>query len=231
VKAPLPYRDRREAGQILAVHVREQLDHATAVVLALPRGGVPVAFEVARVLEAPLDAFVVRKLGVPQQPELAMGAIASGGFQILNEPLIADLAISRHDIQAVAERETTELAERERKYRAFRSPVNVRDRVVILVDDGLATGFTMRAAIMANRQRGAAHLIVAVPVGAVDTCREIAREVDTVICPLQPEEFMAVGHWYHDFAPTRDEEVAECLAASLANDDATHTAHRSSKEL
>jgi predicted phosphoribosyltransferase len=174
--------------------------------------------------------FVVRKLGVPQQPELAMGAIASGGFRLLNEPLIADLGITRREIEKVTEREAVELAERERKYRAFRSPVKVRDRIVILVDDGLATGFTMRAAIAANRERGAAHLMVAVPVGAIDTCRELAREVDTLVCPLQPENFMAVGYWYHDFAPTSDEEVGECLAASLANDEAAHTAHRTSRE-
>lgn len=222
-----PYRDRREAGQILAAHVREQLDSAPAAVLALPRGGVPVGFEVARVLEAPLDVFVVRKLGVPQQPELAMGAIASGGFELLNEPLISDLGISRREIREVVEQEEVELAERERKYRAIRPPVNVRGRVVILVDDGLATGFTMRAAIAANRERGATRLIVAVPVGAPDTCHELAREVDTLVCPLQPDSFMAVGYWYRDFAPTSDDEVRECLAASLANERVTPAAQRS----
>lgn len=224
--APRPYRDRREAGQILAAHIREQISPAPTTVLALPRGGVPVGFEVARVLEAPLDVFVVRKLGVPQQPELAMGAIASGGYQLLNEPLILDLGISRREIQAVADREGAELAERERKYRALRSPLNVQGRTVILVDDGLATGFTMRAAIAANRQRGASRLMVAVPVGAADTCCEIAREVDALVCPLQPEEFTAVGHWYQDFAPTPDEEVGECLAAALANDEAAHVTPR-----
>jgi predicted phosphoribosyltransferase len=214
MKGPQPYRDRREAGRILATHVHGQLNHAPAVVLALPRGGVPVGFEVARALEAPLGAFVVRKLGVPQQPELAMGAIASGGFELLNAPLIAELGISHREIEHVMELEAAELADRERKYHVFRAPINVRDQIVILVDDGLATGFTMRAAITANRQRGAARLIVAVPVGAPDTCREIAREVDTLICPLQPPEFTAVGCWYHDFAPTSDAEVGECLSAA-----------------
>jgi putative phosphoribosyl transferase len=223
------YRDRREAGQILASHVRAQVSGAPAAVVALPRGGVPVGFEVARMIEAPLDVFVVRKLGVPQQPELAMGAIASGGFRLLNEPLIADLGIRRSEIEEVARREAAELTERERKYRAVRSPVDVRGRVVIVVDDGLATGFTMRAAIAANRQRGAARLIVAVPVGAIDTCAEIAREVDQLICPLQPESFGAVGYWYEDFAATGDDEVRECLIASLANDVVTHTAHPSEK--
>jgi putative phosphoribosyl transferase len=224
-----PFRDRREAGQILAVHVREEMDGAPATVLALPRGGVPVGFEVARMLEAPLDVFVVRKLGVPQQPELAMGAIASGGFRLLNEPLIADLGVRRSEIEAVAAREAAELAERERKYRAIRSPVSVRGRVVILVDDGLATGFTMRAAIAANRQRGTARLIVAVPVGAIDTCTEIAREVDQLICPMQPVAFSAVGYWYNDFTATTDEEVRDCLAASLANESVAHSAHRTDK--
>jgi putative phosphoribosyl transferase len=217
---PRPYRDRREAGQILAAHVREHVSGSPAAVLALPRGGVPVGFEVARVLEAPLDVFVVRKLGVPQQPELAMGAIATGGFQLLNEPLIADLGISRRAIQEVTAREDTELAARERKYRAIRAPVEVRGRVVVLVDDGLATGFTMRAAIAANRQRGATRLIVAVPVGAADTCHDLAREVDLLICPLQPAPFLAVGGWYTDFAPTSDDEVRDCLTAALASEQA-----------
>jgi predicted phosphoribosyltransferase len=220
------YRNRREAGQILAAHVREHMDGGAAAVLALPRGGVPVGFEVARALEAPLDVFVVRKLGVPQQAELAMGAIASGGFQLLNAPLIADLGIRRSEIEEVARLEAIELAERERKYGAIRPPVEVRGRVVILVDDGLATGFTMRAAIAANRQRGAARLIVAVPVGAIDTCAEIAREVDRLICPLQPEDFRAVGCWYEDFAPTSDEEVQECLAASLVSEEIAHGGRR-----
>lgn len=225
MREPRPYRDRREAGRILAGQLREQTSGPSAVVLALPRGGVPVGYEVARALGAPLDVFVVRKLGVPQQPELAMGAIASGGFRLLNEPLIADLGISRRAIQDVAEREDAELAARERQYRAVRPPVEVRGRIVLLVDDGLATGFTMRAAIAANRRRGAARLIVAVPVGATDTCDALARHVDALVCPLQPEPFMAVGYWYHDFAPTSDDEVRECLRAALGSDEVAKAAH------
>jgi putative phosphoribosyl transferase len=221
-----PYRDRREAGQILARHVRERVGRAGAVVLALPRGGVPVGFEVARELEVALDVFLVRKVGVPDQPELAMGAIASGGFQVLNEPLIEQLDINRGEVAAVTERETAELARRERVYRAVRPAVNVRGGTVILVDDGLATGYTMRAAIAANRQRGAQKLVVAVPVGAATTCEEIAREVDVLICPLEPQSFYAVGQWYQEFEATTDQEVRECLAAAARNEQLAHTSRR-----
>jgi putative phosphoribosyl transferase len=224
-----PYHDRREAGQILGAQVRAQMAGERSVVLALPRGGVPVGLEVARALEAPLDVFVVRKLGVPQQPELAMGAIAPGGFELLNHALIADLGIGTREIRAVVAHETAELAERERKYHAVRPAVDVRGRTVVLVDDGLATGFTMRAAIAANRERGAVRLIVAVPVGAIDTCDEIAREVDVLVCPLQPKSFQAVGYWYHDFAPTSDEEVRACLETALASEEIAATVHRSAR--
>ena len=209
-----PYRDRHEAGRILAQHVQDQVDAADAVVLALPRGGVPVGLEVARALGAPLDVFIVRKLGAPAQPELAMGAIASGGVRVLNESVIADLGITKQEIAAVADREAAELARREKSYRDDRPPLEVSGRVVILVDDGLATGSTMRAAIAAVRQRGAGRLVVAVPVGARDTCAELAREVDALICPLQPAMFMAIGQWYEDFSQTTDEEVRESLAAA-----------------
>lgn len=222
-----PYRDRREAGQILAVHVQEGPKTADAVVLALPRGGVPVGFEIACALSAPLDVFVVRKLGVPTHPELAMGAIVRNGFELLNESLIADLGISRFQIAAVADRETEELHRRERLYRENHAPLEVRGRTVILVDDGLATGFTMRAAIGALRLNDVARLIVAVPVGAAETCLEIAREVDALICPFQPDPFHAVGLWYKDFEPTTDEEVRQCLAAAHANAEAARSAHRS----
>jgi putative phosphoribosyl transferase len=220
-----PYRDRREAGQILATHLAEQI-HGDAVVLALPRGGVPVGFEVARALNAPLDVFVVRKLGVPTHPELAMGAIARNGYEVLNERLIAELGLTRLQIAAVADRETEELHRREALYRRNRPPVDVRGRAVILVDDGLATGSTMRAAIGAVRLQDPTRLIVAVPVGAEDTCDELAREVDQLICPLVPESFHAVGLWYKDFAPTTDEEVRECLAAAHANLETIGGAHR-----
>ena len=208
------YRDRQEAGQILAARVHDELGAVEAVVLALPRGGVPVGFEVAHALEAPLDVFVVRKLGVPGHSELAMGAIAANGFEVLNEALITELGISRFQIAAVADRETEELHRREAIYRANHAPVELRGRTIILVDDGLATGFTMRAAIGALRLHDVAALNVAVPVGAPETCEEIARDVDHLICPLRPVPFQAVGLWYGDFTPTSDEEVCECLNAS-----------------
>jgi len=208
------YRDRRAAGQILAAEVRGRLGAVDAVVLALPRGGVPVGYEVAMALDAPLDVFVVRKLGVPEQPELAMGAIASGGFKVLDDLLIEQLGLSERKITKVIENENAELARREKLYRADQPPVEIRGRTAILVDDGLATGSTMRAAITANRQRGAKQLVVAAPVGASDTCTALAREVDLLICPLQPDEFQAVGLWYQDFTATTDDEVREILAAA-----------------
>lgn len=217
------YRDRREAGEILAAHVQDRIGRpGNAVVLALPRGGVPVGFEVATVLGAQLDVFVVRKLGAPGHEEFAIGAIAAGGFRVLNDDAIADLGIGEKEIAAVAERETAELHRREELYRGDRPPTHVAGRVAILVDDGLATGFTMRAAIAAVRERGPQRLVVAVPVGAVETCAEIEREVGTLICPLQPDPFHAVGLWYHDFAATTDDEVRECLAASALNYHAAH---------
>jgi predicted phosphoribosyltransferase len=208
------YRDRRDAGETLAAAVVDRLGPVDAVVLALPRGGVPVGLVVARGLDAPLDVMVVRKLGVPGQPELAMGAIAAEGFKVLDESLVAQLQLTNSEVAAVVEHETKELQRREALYRAARSAVEVRGRVAVLVDDGLATGSTMRAAIRATRGRGPAKLVVAVPVGARDTCAELARKVDTFICPLQPGDFFAVGQWYQDFAPTTDDEVRACLAAA-----------------
>lgn len=210
----MPYRDRIEAGEVLAEHVLKETAGTDAVVLALPRGGVPVGLEVARALDAPLEVFVVRKLGVPGQEELAMGAIAAGGFTLLNERLVASLGVTPGQIAEVTTREEEELRRREALYRGHRPTRSVHGRVAILVDDGLATGFTMRAAVAAVRELGPKRLIVAVPVGAPDTCEELAREVDRVICPLQPEPFQAVGLWYHDFAPTTDDEVRDCLAAA-----------------
>lgn len=208
------YQDRREAGRVLGAHLHERAPLIDPVVLALPRGGVPVGFEVARAIDAPLDVFVVRKLGVPQQPEFAMGAIASGGFEVLNKPLIAELGITPFEIASVADREVAELARRENLYRHGRPPIDVRGHTCILVDDGLATGFTMRAAIAAVRHGGARRLLVAVPVGSPETCADLAAEVDEVVCPLQPEALHAVGWWYDDFSPTSDHEVHECLAAA-----------------
>lgn len=182
------------------------------LVLALPRGGVPVGFEVARALGAPLDVIVVRKLGVPQHEELAMGAIASGGARVLNRDVVRQLAIPAGVIDAVAAREQVVLAQRERAYRGDRPPPDVRGRLVILVDDGMATGATMRAAVAAVRQQGPAGIVVAVPVASPETCAEFQPLVDEVVCYATPAPFHAVGLWYEDFAPTTDEEVRDLLA-------------------
>jgi putative phosphoribosyl transferase len=213
------YRDRRAAGQILATHLHNRLPPGELLVLGLPRGGVLVALEVARALHAPLQVCVVRKLGVPDQPELAMGAIAAGGYEVLNEPLIHQIGLSPLQIAAVADRETTELARRERIYCSRHPFVSVRDHLAVLVDDGLATGFTMRAAIEAVRGEGASGVVVAVPVGARDTCAEIRREADVLVCPFCPDPFQAVGLWYDDFRQTTDAEVCECLALAAAEHD------------
>jgi putative phosphoribosyl transferase len=205
------FTDRVEAGRFLASKLREYTDHPEVLVLALPRGGVPVAFEVARALRAPLDVFLVRKLGVPGHPELAMGAIASGGVRVLNEDVVGALGISRDMIEAVAAVEEQELERRERIYRGGRPPPDVRGRTVILVDDGLATGSTMRAAVAALRQHGPDRIVVAVPVGAPDTCEEFRSEADDVVCARTPEPFYAVGLWYGDFSQTTDEEVHDLL--------------------
>jgi putative phosphoribosyl transferase len=184
------------------------------LVVALPRGGVPVAFEVARHLKAPLDVFMVRKLGVPGHEELAMGAIASGGVQVLNVELIAELGIPQTAVDRVAEREGKELERRERAYRDGRPPRELRGRPVLLVDDGLATGFTMRAAVMALRHRSAERVFVGVPVGAPETCDDLSRIADDVVCATTPEPFHAVGLWYTDFSQTADDEVRALLDAT-----------------
>jgi predicted phosphoribosyltransferase len=186
-------------------------DRVDVLVLGLPRGGVPVAFEVARALNAPLDVFLVRKLGTPGQEELAMGAIASGGIRVLNTSVIEYLGITSDVIESTADKQMKELERRERLYRDDRPPADVRGRIIILVDDGLATGSTMRAAVSALRQRGPARIIVAVPVAPPSTCRELAMEADEVICPLSVEPFDGVGRWYEDFSQTTDEEVRTLL--------------------
>lgn len=219
-----PYLDRREAGQILAAHIRERYIAADPIVLALPRGGVPVGFEVARALDAPLDILVVRKLSVPRQPELVMGAIASGGYELLNRPLVDRLGISPLQIAETADREMGELRRRETLYRAGRTPLDVNGRFVILVDDGLATGFTLRAAMGALRECGVRRLMVALPVGSEHACTEIARDVETLICPFLPDSFHAVDLWYKNFAPTTDREVQECLVAAAVNFELAHGA-------
>ena len=220
------YRDRLEAGRMLGELLRERFALTGAMVLALPRGGVPVGLEVAFALEAPLDVFVVRKLGVPGHEELAMGAVAVGGFEVLDEFLVERLGITPLQIAAVADHEAAELQRREERYRDGRPPLEFHGRTVILVDDGLATGATMRAAIGAIRQQSVAELIVAVPVGSVEACEEIAREVDMLICPCRPEPFDAVGRWYQSFAQVTDDDVCECLEASLHHHhDSAHNSH------
>ena len=205
------FRDRREAGRLLAAKLTAYANRPDVIVLALPRGGVPVADEVARALGAPLDVFVVRKLGVPGSEELAMGAVATGDVRVLNDQLVNRLGIPDHLIDAVAVREGQELARRERLYRGGRPLLDVRDRTVILVDDGLATGATMHAAIAALRQLHPARIVVAVPTASPETCEEMRAEVDDVICAITPEAFQAVGRWYQDFAQTTDEEVQDLL--------------------
>ncbi|PYS95119.1 MAG: phosphoribosyl transferase [Acidobacteria bacterium] len=190
----------------------EYAGRSDVLVLALPRGGVPVAFEVARALRAPLDVFLVRKLGVPGQEELAMGAIASGGVRVVNEAVVQHLDIAPEMIDAVTAREQGELERRERAYRDDRPAPDVRGRTVILVDDGLATGSTMRAAALALRQQGPARVVVAVPVASREACAEFRGEVNDIVCAATPEPFMGVGRWYEDFSQTTDEEVRLLLA-------------------
>ena len=207
-----PFRDRSEAGRLLAAKLAAYANRPDVLVLALPRGGVPVAYEVARALGAPLDVFLVRKLGVPGHEELAMGAVATGGVRVLNDQVVRALRIPDYVIDAVAAQEQQELARRERLYRGGRPPPDVRGRTVILVDDGLATGATMHAAIKALRQLQPARLVVAVPTAAPETCEALRAEVDEVICAITPEPFYAVGLWYEDFSQTTDEEVRDLLA-------------------
>lgn len=206
-----PFRDRRDAGRQLAERLLDWAGRPDVIVLALPRGGVPVGYEVARRLGAPLDVFVVRKLGVPGHEELAMGALASGGVRVLNPEIIQSLGISTEVIEGVTAREAEELARRERAYRGDRPPTEVAGRVAVLVDDGLATGATMRAAATALRGHGPSRILVAVPVGAPDACQALGEVADETICLLRPVWFSAVGAWYDDFSPTTDAEVRELL--------------------
>jgi predicted phosphoribosyltransferase len=203
--------NRTEAGRQLARKLTAYANRPDVLVLALPRGGVPVAYEVARALNAPLDVFLVRKLGLPGRPELAMGAIATGGVRVLNESVVRALGIPDQLIDSVAADEGRELERRSRHYRGGRPAPGVEGRTVILVDDGLATGSTMRAAIAALRQQGPARIVVAVPVGAPETCAEFQEEADEAICARTPEPFFAVGRWYGDFSQTTDQEVRNLL--------------------
>jgi putative phosphoribosyl transferase len=205
------FRNRREAGRYLASKLQAYRGEDGAIVLGLPRGGIPVAYEVADALMAALDVFVVRKLGLPGREELAMGAVASGDIQVLNEDVVDQLHIPLELIEQVASRERRELHRQEALYRRGRRPLALRDQAVILVDDGLATGSTMRAAIEALRRHEPRRVVAAVPVGAPDTCSELAELADEVVCAAEPEDFMAVGAWYADFSPTTDEEVEALL--------------------
>jgi len=213
-RSSLEFANRHDAGKALAERLEEYAGRSDVVVLALPRGGVPVAFEVACALHAPLDVFVVRKLGVPGHEELAMGAIASGDVRVLNQDVLQWYRLSEADIDAVTRHEKGELARRERLYRGSRPLTPVEGRTVILIDDGLATGSTMRAAVEAVRRLNPARIVVAVPVGAQDTCDQLGHIADEAICLMTPASFSAVGQWYLDFSQTTDAEVSRLLASA-----------------
>lgn len=205
------FKDRAEAGKVLAEELHRFANRENVLILALPRGGVPVAFELAKALHAPTDVFLVRKLGVPGHEELAMGALASGGLRVLNREVVEQLGISPEAIETVAADEMRELERRESEYRRSRPRFDITGRDVILVDDGLATGASMRAAAAALRQRLPKSITIAVPVGSAETCRLLEREVDEVVCARTPDPFHAVGIWYQDFRQVSDDEVTHLL--------------------
>jgi predicted phosphoribosyltransferase len=209
-----PFRDRAEAGQVLASLLARYTGRPDVLVLGLPRGGVPVAAEVAAGLDAALDVFVVRKLGVPGHDELAMGAIATGGVRVLNRTVVDGLHIPDEEIERVTEREAQELERRDKAYRDGRPAADVTGKTVLLVDDGLATGSTMRAAVAAVRAQSPARIVVAVPVGAPITCQELQPEAEEVVCARMPAQFHAVGQWYDDFSPPTDDDIRRLLAAA-----------------
>jgi predicted phosphoribosyltransferase len=209
---PVPFRDRTEAGQYLATKLGAYSGRSDVIILALPRGGVPVGYEVAVALHATLDVFMVRKLGLPGHEELAIGAIATGGAKVFDHYLIRELGISEEELARVVAREERELERREIEYRGHRPPVSVTGHTTILVDDGLATGYTMRAAVAALKQEGAAQIVIAVPVAPPETCDSFRTEVHEIVCAVTPEPFLAVGLWYRDFRQTTDEEVRDLLA-------------------
>lgn len=208
------FSDRREAGRILAQALSAYAGRFDVSVLALPRGGVPVAYEVALALSAPLDIFLVRKLGLPGQEELAIGAIASGGVQVLNEDIVHILNIPDEMIDQIAQQELQELRRREQSYRGDRPAPDVHDRTVILIDDGLATGASMRAAVAGVRAQHPARIVIAVPVAARETCDAFEFNVDEIVCTLTPEPFLGVSRWYDNFSQTSDEEVHALLEAA-----------------
>jgi putative phosphoribosyl transferase len=228
------FADRAQAGELLAAELANFAGRDDVLVIGLPRGGVPVAFEIAKALHAPLDALVVRKLPTPGQPELAMGAVAPGGIVMVNRELVRELRIPEPVLRAAVAEEQRELLQREKRYRGVRPPVNVRHHIVILVDDGLATGSTMRAAVAALSSQRPAKLIVALPVAARWAVRSLRQHVDDVVCLLSPERFYAVGEWYQDFLPVSDDEVRRLLdtaakaAAAPPPDDAQdeYVSHR-----
>jgi putative phosphoribosyl transferase len=211
------FRNRTDAGKLLASKLTQYTNRSDVLVLGIPHGGVIVAFEVANALNAPLDIYLVRKLGVPEHPELAIGAIAAGGFEVLNENLLDWLRISGHTIAEVADRELQELQHHDRIYRGDRSPLDIRDRIVILVDDGLATGAMMRAAIGSLKPQQPQRMIVAVPVAPLYTCDRLRSEVDEVVCLMTPEQFCGIGLWYEDFTSTTDDEVCQLLNMATSN--------------
>lgn len=211
-KPHLPLRNRVHAGQLLAQALQRYAGRNDVIVLALPRGGVPVAFEVASALKAPLDLMLVRKLGSPGQEELAMGAIATGGVRVMNVDVVDMLRISDEAIEAVARREEKELERRQKAYRGTAPPPELRDQCVILIDDGIATGATIRSAIRAVRAQGPSRIVVAAPVAPEETVDVLKREADEVVCLATPEPFTAIGCWYHEFPQTSDEEVKDLLA-------------------
>ena len=212
LRSSRPFRDRTDAGKFLAPRLSAYADRPDVLVLALPRGGVPVAYEVATALHVPMDVFLVRKLGVPGQEELAMGAIASGGLRVVNREVILALGLSDAIVERVAAKELIELNRRERAYRDDRPEPDVRGRIVILIDDGLATGATMRAAAQAIATRHPARTVVAVPIASADTCAALRQDVDEVVCGITPERFSAVGGGYDDFDQTTDDDVRALLA-------------------
>jgi predicted phosphoribosyltransferase len=216
VAIALPFENRVQAGRMLAAQLAEYRGRPDVLVLGLPRGGVPVAFEVAQALGAPLDVYLVRKLGVPGHAELAMGAIASGGVRVVNQAMLRSLRISPQQLDAVIRAEEAELRRQERVYRGDRLPPEVSGRTAMLVDDGLATGATMQAAVAALRSAGPKEVVVAVPVAPPETCAELEEEADRVVCALTPEPFYAVGAWYRDFSQTSDDEVRELLRRNQA---------------
>lgn len=219
------YRDRTDAGKQLATLLKRYADRRDVLVLALPRGGVPVAYEVAHELKAPLDVFLVRKLGVPGHKEFALGAIAPGGVRVVNKELASYLGISDQVIEAITAVEQRELERRERVYRGDRPLPDVKDRVVILIDDGLATGSTMRAAAASLRQQKPRSIVVAVPVASPETCEEFRNEVDEIVCAVTPAHFQGVGLWYQDFSQTSDEEVRDLLKRAQGQHNVASSAH------